>query len=60
MNIWTDLSDQAFKLHEYIKFYNAGRSNYYVPAVEHLMMKLRKSRASVFRSLAELKAIGLI
>jgi len=60
MNIWTDLSDQAFRMNEYIKFYNAGRAIYYVPAVEHLMMKLSKSRASVFRSLAELKELGLI
>jgi len=60
MNIWTEISDQAFKLNEYIKFFNAGRSSYYVPAVEHLMMKLCKSRASVFRALAELKACGLI
>ena len=60
MNIWTDLSDQAFRLNEYIKFYNIGRATYYVPAVEHLMLKLSKSRASVFRSLAELKNLGLI
>lgn len=60
MNIWTDLSDQAFKMYEYIKFYNAGSTSFYVPAAEYLMLKLDKSRASVFRALAELREKGLI
>jgi len=60
MNFWKDVSDQAFKMLEYIKFYNAGRDNTYIPAAEHLMLKLGKSRAAVFRALAELRDLKLI
>ena len=60
MNIWTDLTDQAFKMYEFIKFYNAGKTSFYVPAAEYLMLKLGKSRASIFRALGELREKGLI
>ena len=60
MNYWTDLSDQDFKVMEYIKFYNIGREHIYIPSTSHVADKLGKSKRTVLRSYARLRELKLI
>jgi hypothetical protein len=60
MNLWTELSDQDFKVYEYIKFYNINRSIFYIPSVSHVAKELNKSERSISRSYARIKNKHLI
>ncbi len=59
MDFWKDLTDQDYKVYEYIKFYNIGRQHFYLPAAEHVAMKLGKSERSILRSYARLRELNL-
>lgn len=60
MDYWKDLTDQDYKVYEYLKFYNTGRQTFYLPAIDHVAMKLGKSERSISRSYARLKELKLV
>lgn len=60
MNYWTDLTDLDFKVMEYIKFYNTGRKEFYVPSTSYVADKLQKSERTIVRAYASLRLLKLI
>ena len=60
MGLYLDLTDAEFKVYHYILEYNKDKNFYYIPAIQHIMVKTGKGKTTVFRIMASLKKKGYI
>jgi biotin operon repressor len=59
MNEYTDLTDAEFKVLQFIRSYNKGRKEHYIPSTEYIAAKLNKGRTTAFRIMASLRKKGI-